>query len=120
MFMDLSLLSEDAPEPVRHADYGYRFRYWRGVSGRRYLFSAVPSETLADFRSVVVLYAEPVAGGRLRARSLFIIGPEGPEQAPPPKRMAGDKVFVHFLAASDAERAQLVEDLSSVPFRLAA
>ena len=120
MVTNLSLLSENAPEPARHAGYGYRFRYWRGASGRRYLFSAVPSEALADFRSVVVIHAEPVAEGRLRARALFIVGADGQTDVPMPKRVPGDKVFVHFLAATEAERAQLVEDLAAAPLRLAA
>ncbi len=120
MMTNLSLLSEDAPPLARDAGFGYRFRYWRGASGRRYLFSAVPSEALADFRSVVVIYAEPVAEGRLRARALFIIAANGQADGAMPKRVPGDKAFVHFLAPSDAERAGLVDDLAAVPLRLAA
>lgn len=120
MMTNLSLLSEGVPEPVRLAGYGYRFRYWRGASGRRYLFSAVPSETLVDFSSVVVIHAEPVADGRLRARALFTVGADGQADGSMPKRVPGDKVFVHFLAPSDAERAHVVEDLAAVPLRLAA
>src|SRR5258708_4069122 len=61
----LAILSDDPPEPARNAGFGDRFRYWRGASGRRYLFSLVPADALPDFRSVVVMVAEHLADGRL-------------------------------------------------------
>jgi hypothetical protein len=114
---ELSLLSEDAPKPARRAGYGYRFRYWRGASGRRYLFSVVPVEALADFRAVVVMFAEPAANGRMRGRALFTIGPEGTHTLP---RKPDDKVLVHFLASTETERQRVVDDLAAVSIRLAA
>jgi hypothetical protein len=120
MVRTVSLLSEDAPESARNAGLGYRYRYWRGASGRRYLFTAIPSESLADFRSVVVIQAEPVADGRLRARAVYAIGEKGETDGVPPRKAPGDKVFVHFLAASEEERRRIIEDLAAVQVRLAA
>jgi hypothetical protein len=121
MVTDMSLLSEDAPESARNAGLGYRYRYWRGASGRRYLFTAIPSESLADFRSVIVVHAEPVADGRLRARAVYAIGDEGETDDVPPKKAPGDKVFVHFLAVTEDDRRQVVADLAAAPMvRLAA
>jgi hypothetical protein len=117
---NMSLLSEDAPESARNAGFGYRYRYWRGASGRRYLFSAVPSESLADFRAVIVVHAEPVAEGRLRARAAYSVGDRGETDGAAPRKAPGDKVFVHFLAATEDERRRIIEDLAAVPVRLAA
>jgi hypothetical protein len=115
MVMDMSLLSEDAPESARNAGLGYRYRYWRGASGRRYLFTAIPSESLADFRSVIVIHAEPVAGGQLHARAIYAIGDKGETDGVPPKKAPGDKVFVHFLAVAEDDRRQAVADLAAAP-----
>lgn len=116
----MSLLSEDAPESARHAGLGYRYRYWRGISGRRYLFSAVPFESLADFRDVIVIHAEPAAGGRLRARAIYAMGERGAADGLPPRKAPGDRAFVHFLAASEDDRRRVMADLASAPVRLAA
>ena len=86
---EMSLLSEDAPESARNAGLGYRYRYWRGASGRRYLFTAIPSESLADFRSVIVVHAEPVAGGKLRAHVVYAVGDKGGTDGVPPNCVAG-------------------------------
>ena len=120
MVTDMSLLSEDAPESARNAGLGYRYRYWRGTSGRRYLFTAIPSESLADFRSVIVIHAEPMAEGRLRARAVYAIGDEGESDPARPNRAPGDKVFVPLLAATEEDRRQAIADLSAAPVRLAA
>ena len=112
---EMSLLSEDAPESARSAGLGYRYRYWRGASGRRYLFTAIPSESLVDFRSVIVVHAEPVAGGKLRARAVYAVGDKGETDGVPPKKAPGDKVFVHFLAVTEDERRQAVADLAAAP-----
>lgn len=120
MVTDMSLLSEDAPESARDVGLGYRYRYWRGASGRRYLFTAIPSESLADFRSVIVIHAAPVAEGRLSARSVYAIGDKGETDGAPPRRAPGDKVFVHFLATTEESRLEVAADLAAVPVRLAA
>jgi hypothetical protein len=118
--MTVSLVSEDAPESARDAGLAYRYRYWRGASGRRYLFTAISSESLVDFRSVIVIHAEPVADGQLRARAIYAIGEQGETDGQPPRRAPGDKVFVHLLAATEEARRDAMADLAAVPVRLAA
>src|SRR5690242_9507740 len=118
MIGDLALPSDDPPEPARDAGYGDQFRYWRGASGRRYLFSLVPNEALADFRFVVVLLAERSADGRLIGRSLIDVDASGwPGTHGPPE---GGISFVHFLAATSEARVHVIEDLVAAPVRLAA
>lgn len=114
----LALPSDDPPEPARDAGYGDQFRYWRGASGRRYLFSLVPNEALADFRFVVVMLAERMADGRLIGRSLIEV--DGAGWADPNRPAAGEIAFVHFLAATREARQKVIEDLAAVPVRLAA
>ncbi|HWB49864.1 MAG TPA: hypothetical protein VG651_12200, partial [Stellaceae bacterium] len=62
------LLSDQPPEVPQRVGLGDRFHYFRGLSGRRYLFTAVDRRDLPDFRSAVALVAEPAAEGRLAAR----------------------------------------------------
>ena len=108
-------LSDPTPGVARRAEFGNRFRHWRGQSGNRYLFSAVPFGTLTDFRSAVAILAEPAADGRFFAWSAALIDSAGdlhaadePWPATAPK---GSMAFVHFLAETDDERQILVDDL---------
>lgn len=118
------LLSDDPPDLVRRAKLGDRFHYWRGHSGRRYLFSAVGEAALSDFRSVVALIAEPAANGRLVATAIAVLDGAGrvlSGEMPWPRVMPPDTVLlVHFLAQTDAERWDLIADLCGRSLRLAA
>ena len=113
----LPVLSDPAPGLARRAEFGDRFRYWRGRSGARYLFSAVPFEALADFRQAAAMVAEPMADGGFLAWSAAIIDSAGRldalDAAWPKSAPAGSVVFVHFLAESDAELEALLGDLFS-------
>ena len=114
------ILSEEPPKPARRAGLGDRFRYWRGGSGRRYLFSLVPAEVIADFRSVVVLAAEPTADGQYVARALSVIDQAGKGAGEALAAAGNLRVFVHFLAANEADRRRLVDDVAAAGLRLAA
>ena len=115
------LLSDQPPEVPQRVGLGDRFHYFRGLSGRRYLFTAVAREDIADFRSAVVLVASPAPNGRLAAGWVAAIDPFG--------RVAGrDRrlpdwpdavVLVHLLAATELERRGLVADLSTPAFAAA-
>jgi hypothetical protein len=94
---------------------GDRFHYFRGLSGRRYLFTAVARGDLADFRSAVAVVARPASGGRLAAGWIATIDPfgriEGRDRRLPDWTDA--VVLVHLLAETDRERRDLVADLSA-------
>lgn len=100
---------------ARRERFGNRFRHWRGHSGGRYLFSAVPFETLPDFRSAVVILAEPAADGCFFAWSAALIDSTGDLHAVdaswPAYTPQGSVAFVHFLAETDEERQILIDDL---------
>jgi hypothetical protein len=103
---------------------GDRFHYFRGSSGRRYLFSTVPRDELADFRSAVVMVARRAGNGRLAAHWLTVLDifgrPSAGDRRWPPVLGPTDVILVHLLSADDHRRRDLVADLSSPAFALAA
>ncbi|MEX2319042.1 MAG: hypothetical protein WD626_04260 [Bauldia sp.] len=113
------LLSDQPPEVPRRAGLGDRFHYFRGVSSRRYLFSAVPAGELGDFHSAVVILARPAPGGRLAAHSVAMLDATG-------RPVGGDRfhlraissdtvVLVHLLSSTEGDRRDLVTDLAPSP-----
>ena len=119
------LLSDHPPEIPQQAGFGDRFHYFRGRSGRRYLFTVVPRESLQDFRSVVVILAVPQPGGRLCAKVVATMDALGrfDPAGDPPWPLPGDRqtlCLIHLLAASDAERLGVVTDLTSPAMEVAA
>ncbi len=119
------LLSDRPPEIPQKAGLGDRFHYFRGRSGRRYLFTVVADEALADFRGVVAILAEPAPAGRLVAQTVVTVDGRGrigplPDHAWPPTSGRQSLCLVHLLAASDSERRAVVADLSPLTMQLAA
>jgi hypothetical protein len=118
------LLSDRPPDLPQRAGLGDRFHYFRGRSGRRYLFSVVTSEALDDFRNVVAMLAEPAETGRLAAHAVVTVdgyGRIGPPAARawPPVAERQALCLVHLLAGTEAERCAVVADLASLPMQLA-
>jgi hypothetical protein len=118
------ILSDARPDFARKAGLGDLFHYWRGRSGRRYLFTVIRNDSLADFRSAVVLFAEPQADGRLLARAATILDGAG-RSMDGGSRLAGELspealILVHFLAATESERRRILEDLAGTALRIAA
>jgi hypothetical protein len=108
-------LSDTPPELARRTRLGDRFHYWRGRSGARYLFSAVPFDTLTDFRSAVAMLAEPTSDGRFIAWAVADIDSAGrlrdEDGSWPASVPHGSIAFVHFLAGTSGERQDLIGDL---------
>ena len=117
------LLSDHPPEIPQKAGFGDRFHYFRGRSGRRYLFTVVSGEALEDFRNVVALLAEPAPSGRLAAHAVVTLdaygrlGPSAGDLSPPGRQTL---CLVHLLAANETERRAVVADLATLPMQLAA
>ncbi len=112
------ILSDRPPQVPQRAGLGGRFHYFRGCSGNRYLFSSVPAETLADYRSAVVILAESTRSGRLVAHSITSLDAEGRPtggDALPPAIAVDTICLVHFLAGSESDRSRLIADLTTVP-----
>ncbi len=118
------LLSDQPPVVPRRAGLGDRFHYFRGVSGRRYLFSVVARGDVSDFRSAVVVLAQRTADGRLAAHCAMLIDPFGRPIGQDRNRLRaippGSVVLVHLLAEHEADQRDLVADLMPLPMALAA
>lgn len=110
------LLSAPPPAVPQRAGFGDRFHYFRGASGRRYLFSSVTADELADFRSAVVMIARRSPDGRLSARWLIVLDrfgrPVGTPRQWPPLPASDTVILVHLLGATEQERFALVDDLA--------
>jgi hypothetical protein len=116
------LLSDQPPEVPQRVGLGDRFHYFRGFSGRRYLFSAVAREDLGDFRSAVVILARPAANGRLSAHWMALLDPFGRPEARDrrfPTPSADTVVLIHLLSATDRARRDVLADLSAPAFAAA-
>lgn len=95
-----------------------RFCYWRGRSGRRYVFSvydrADQAAHEADYTDAVVIEAQRSADGSRRAVRVGYTGslPGLSETAwRDNSQRAATETHVHLLAASNSERRALLFDL---------
>jgi hypothetical protein len=118
------LLSDAQPSLAERAGFGDRFHYWRGRSGRRYLFTAVSAATVEDFRFAVVIIAERTANGRLAAREAFTTRGDWRLSDFAGASMLlsrpGAVALVHLLAVTRADRQLVLADLSIEAMSLAA
>lgn len=116
------LLSAQPPAVPRRAGLGDRFHYFRGSSGRRYLFSAIPRAGIGDFHSAVVALARRASDGRIAAHWIAAIDRAGRVRSGlrMPPLTSDTIVLVHLLAPGEAERDDLVADLAPAPLALAA
>ncbi len=110
------LLCDEEPDFAELAGLGDRFRYWRGISGGRYLFTIVAADTLGDFPQAVGMLAERLPDGRLAARDIFEIATNGTPFPQPRNAVA----LVHLLAVTGAERRHVIDDLCGPPSLLSA
>jgi hypothetical protein len=110
------LLSEQPPDVPRMAGLGDRFHYFRGASGRRYLFTAVTARDAGDFSLAVAALADRIADGKLAVRWIASLDARGRPMTPDrhwPRIPPGAVVLVHLLAADEAERRAVVADLAA-------
>lgn len=117
------LLSDRPAEVPRRAGLGDRFHFFRGASGRRYLFSAVRNHEFADFHSAVMIVARRLADGRFAASIVTLIDGEGRPLNDTFMRESTTRdtvIFVHLLAGTDDARRALVADLTAHALPLAA
>ena len=104
----------DIPTSVRKTDFGERFQYWTGASGRRYLFSAVRVEDLADFADAVVVIAARAGSKSLRDLWIGETDGNGDLHGRARRRRAkGALAFVHLLSPHRHERRAIIDDLAA-------
>lgn len=96
---------------------GDRFRYWRGASGRRYLFTEVAPAEIADYRgAVAVEVAEPADAAEAEGRIVNLV--EVDESGAVRRHAVGfnaepSAAYVHLLAATPGERQAILLDLAA-------
>lgn len=121
MVAELSpFLSDAMPGLARRAKLGDR----SASPTAPQLFSPVPFEALADFRSALAILAEPVGDGRFVPWAAAVIDSAGrlrsedggwPSTAP-----RGSIAFVHFLAEAEADDLELLAEAVPAELSLAA
>ncbi|MEJ1160322.1 hypothetical protein [Prosthecomicrobium sp. N25] len=108
-----ALVMDGSPRTARALGFADRFRYWRGASGRRYLFSAVTPDSLDDLVNVVVLTTVDGVDGDARVAWVGEIDEGGGRCGRSFADVAGRaRVWVHFLAATGPERQAVLRDLT--------
>lgn len=119
---DKTILHAGIAPATRIAGFEPLFHFWKGASGRRYLFTESGADGIGFFRDVVVLIAERDAAGDMIGRMVFVV--ESHEaRAELLRLLAEDRrrvAFVHFIAATPAARREVAADLLSVPVAEAA
>ncbi|MDR3374228.1 MAG: hypothetical protein P4L98_10925 [Ancalomicrobiaceae bacterium] len=107
--------SAGTPSTARSLGFGDGFRYWRGASGRRYLFSAVPQDAIDGLANVVVIEAaDPQYGTEPAPVWLGEVDGAGSRNGYSIGRTRGRAIrtFVHFPAGSDPDRHSAMLDLA--------
>lgn len=105
-------MGDEAPKAAEALGLGDRYRYFRGRSGRRYLFTAVPAEALADYRGAVVVMEPTTPDSRMKPW-FGEIDRHGKRRgrAIPRSRLRRMRIFVHLLAKRAQDRRQVLDDL---------
>lgn len=92
------------PEAAIAAGIPARYRYWSGQSGRRYVFTRIPSRDAAEFAQAVLLVARgdvPIWAGSALAWPDVNWASKDPSH----------EFYVHLLAAGEPERHAIADDL---------
>ncbi|HOV04789.1 MAG TPA: hypothetical protein PLJ34_01940 [Hyphomicrobiales bacterium] len=114
----MTTIDLDTPPTIEATGLGDKFRYLKGASGRRYLFSSVDLDDLPTFRDVVVVLSEKSGSG---TRQIIWVGaldgePNDAERARRAfeswMRRAAD-AHIHLLAESREERRRVIDDISA-------
>jgi hypothetical protein len=112
---EFPLIDGGAPAVSRLIGLAHRFHYWCGASGRRYLFTSVTANELADFRDAIVVLAEPDGAGGMVGHTVSILGDGSDDDRRAiaralrldPRLVA----FIHLLAPTEAQRRAALDDL---------
>lgn len=112
---EFPLIDGGAPAVSRLVGLAQRFHYWCGISGRRYLFTSVTAQELADFREAIVVIAGPDGAGGMVGHTVTILGDgsDGDRRAVARALRRDPRLvaFVHLLAPTEAERRAALADL---------
>lgn len=89
-----------------------RFFFWRGGSGRRYVFSVHALADVAHFRDMVVIAVRVDGAARIPVWIGEIEDPQGDERlADVALAERIDEVHIHLLPGDTTERREVIDDL---------
>lgn len=100
------------PTAARALGLGDRFRYWRGASGRRYLFTAVDIDALDDLTEAVVILTTESSTGEADFAWVGSFDAVGQRQGRAFGGAGRIRAYAHYLARDPADRHRIVDDLS--------
>ena len=91
---------------VRHPALAERFRFWRGVSGRRYVCSVFPPQAAPFYESSVALHVRRTPGG-----PAVVAVRAGSDARPVP---AADEVHIHLVRNEADGLTRAIADLAAL------
>lgn len=105
---------------LRSLTHGDRYRHFAGASGRRYIFTLMAVEDLADCRQAVVLLLprkKPRSRKSISEQPIWFgeVDVEGKRRGPRIKfaTLESSNIYVHLLADGAKERSSILEDLKT-------
>ncbi|WP_029057978.1 hypothetical protein [Stappia stellulata] len=107
----------DAPRAAAELGLTDQYRYLLGRSGKRYLFSTVPADRLADYPCAIVVMGPDVGrGGRTKKPWIGEIDRDGKRRGArlTNRDLAGRTALVHLLAGDAAKRRLVLDDLAGL------
>jgi len=109
-------MNAQMPSTAAALGLGEKFQYWHGASGRRYLFTAIPVDSVDEYRKAVVVLAHK---GRRQAQKIVWIGEidgRGNRHGHKLVRRSGqpNHAYIHLLAGGREERDAVIADLEAV------
>lgn len=102
------------PSALRVSGLAARFHAWRGVSGRRYLATVHTAATAPAYQGAVIVLARAEADGT-RVALWAGRSPASPAALARLAQMKrAEEVHIHLIAESEADRAAVEADLSTI------
>ena len=108
--------TDTSPDILSGNALGERYRYFRGRSGQRYIFTKMHAADLPDCRQAVMVLLPRFVSPAQQAAPVWLgeIDRHGKRHGPrlSAGELAGSEIYVHLLAENAERRRQILNDLS--------
>jgi acetoacetate decarboxylase len=112
----MTLAEDGRPTTTANTEFGDKFRYWKGSSGKRYLFSSIPLAKMKEFQSGILILT------RIKMCSETDILWVGTVNQGQLKQIAGQMTYhqamaeaqeanIHLLHDKDGDEAAIIDDI---------
>lgn len=106
------------PDILSGLAHGERYRYFRGRSGQRYIFTKMPAADLPDCRQAVMVLLPKGKSPEQQATPVWLgeIDTHGKRHGPRlnARTLAKSEIFVHLLAENAEKRGKILSDLACI------